>query len=184
MRVIGGIARGHRLYAPSGMKIRPISDKVKESLFNIIAPQIVGAKLLDLYAGVGNVGIEALSRGAKKVFFVDKNSQAIDYLKSNLKRVKLEKGSIVLKEDVSRAISTFVLKNEKFDLIFLDPPYKVEAKKLNFILDKASAILKEGGIIILSHSSKKEFSPLGLKLIFSKKYGDTTLSFYKKCGII
>ena len=116
MRVITGIARGRKLMEPEGMDIRPTTDNVKESIFNIIQFDIEGRKVLDLFAGTGQLGIEALSRGAESCVFVDQSKAAVKLVKDNLKKTQLENGRVVQGDSIS-----FLAGREKFDLIFLDP---------------------------------------------------------------
>ena len=117
MRVITGTARGRRLQEPANMDIRPTTDQVKEALFNIVQFDVEGRRVLDLFAGTGQLGIEALSRGAKSVTFVDESAEAIKIIKSNLEHCKLQ-GEVVRSEAVS-----FLKRCGKYDLIFLDPAY-------------------------------------------------------------
>ena len=123
MRVISGSARGHKLKAPEGLTTRPTTDRIKESLFNIIAGDLYQCKFLDLFSGSGAMGIEALSRGADKAVFVDKDRKSISIINDNLKATRLDNKAQVLNCDVSTAVSKLKSLNEKFDIIFMDPPY-------------------------------------------------------------
>ncbi len=175
MRIITGIARGRRLQEPSGNDIRPTTDMVKESLFNIIQYDIEGRKVLDLFAGTGQLGIEALSRGAAFVTFVDESQAAIKLVRENLKRSGLE-GSKVVQAD---ALS-FLSGSEKYDLILLDPPYntalleKALAKIIEF--DK----LNEHGIIACESKADKEMPALSLpyEKLREYRYGGTKITLY------
>lgn len=120
MRVITGSARGRRLYTPEGYDVRPTTDKVKESIFNIIQFKIGGASVLDLFAGTGQMGIEALSRGARKAVFVDSSRKSLETVKMNIDLCKLNDLSSVVFSDAYSYLSSCC---EKFDVIFLDPPY-------------------------------------------------------------
>ena len=182
LRVISGMARGNRLKTIKGNTTRPTSDRVKESLFNIIAEYVVDAEVLDLYAGTGNLGIEALSRGAKSAVFVDKSHECSVTIKENLITTKLvEKASIVVNE-ATNAISILSYQGKKFDIIFLDPPYNknVIEETLNCIIK--NDIIKDNGIIVAERDiDDKVPDELDiLKLVRNQKYGDTILSFYKK----
>lgn len=175
MRIITGIARGRRLKEPEGNDIRPTTDMVKESLFNIIQYDIEGRKALDLFAGTGQLGIEALSRGAASVTFIDENQTAIKLIKENVKRSELE-GAKILQADAL----TFLASDEKFDLIFLDPPYNttILEKALNkiFQFDK----LNEHGIIICESKAVKDMpdAPMPYKKLREYRYGSTKITLY------
>lgn len=154
MRVITGEARGRRLKEPVGMDIRPTTDKVKESIFNIVQFDIEGRNVLDLFGGTGQLGIEALSRGAKSAVFVDASQPAIRLIKENLKIAGLEARARVVRGD---SVS-FLASGEKYGLIFMDPPYDTD------LLDKALEnaikfdILKENGIIVCESKLEKQLT--------------------------
>lgn len=183
MRVIGGEYRGRILRMPKGVRIRPTQDKVREAVFNVIREKIPESDVLDLYAGSGSFGIEALSRGAHLSIFVDNNYNCIKTIKSNLSILGREaQSSQVLKFDAVRAISKFKKENKKFDIIFLDPPYHKDLAKNSLIKIEACDILSQHGFVIAEHF-KKEVMPecISKLLLFKeKRYGDTVLSFYRK----
>ena len=166
MRVISGKARGLKLNAPKNDDVRPTTDRVKESLFNMINPYIMDSNILDL---------------ANKCIFVDNSKESINIVKSNIKKARVESESIVLNLDFKSAINSLSLKNEKFDVIFMDPPYYK-----NMFSDALGSIdnnnlLKEDGIIVVEHDTKDKFPDNIGRLYKSrdKKYGNTTLTFYK-----
>lgn len=178
MRVITGTARGRRLKEPKNMDIRPTTDKVKESIFNIVQFDIEGRRVLDLFAGTGQLGIEALSRGAVSATFVDENNEAIRIVRENLAHCGLH-------GDVVRADAASYLGScGKFDLIFLDPPYD------SGILDKVLAkiiqfdILSDGGIIICETDSDRALPALAPPYAWGReyKYGKTKLTVCGKDG--
>lgn len=179
MRVITGKARGVVLKTPDGMKTRPTSDRVKEALFSIIQFDVPNANVLDLFAGTGQLGIEALSRDAKHAVFVDEQDKACKLVTENLKKTKLEASAHVFHGDYE----IFLKKcNEKFDIIFLDPPYaeKFLENALNLITE--IDILQSGGIIVTERPAGKE-----LLLNFSGytrskdyKYSNTILTIFRK----
>ncbi|MCX8130024.1 MAG: 16S rRNA (guanine(966)-N(2))-methyltransferase RsmD [Clostridia bacterium] len=180
LRVISGTAKGHKLKTLKGDNTRPTSDRVKESLFNIIAEYVYDAEVLDLFAGTGNLGIEALSRGAKFAFFVDKSNECLSIIKENLNHTKLSDKSSVLVGEVGSVIKKLADNNKKFDIIFLDPPYNrnLVEETLNFVVN--SGIIKDNTIIV-AERDKDDAVPehIGpLKLARNQKYGDTILSFY------
>ena len=139
MRIIAGKNRGTKLYTLDGDDItRPTLDRVKESLFNIIMPYIENSNILDLFAGSGALGLESLSRGAGKVTFCDNSSKAINVIKNNINKTKLEKKTQVLHKDFSKAIIDLKNQKNKFDIIFLDPPYKTD-----YIIKAIEMIIEE-----------------------------------------
>jgi 16S rRNA (guanine(966)-N(2))-methyltransferase RsmD len=181
MRVIAGSAKGHKLIAPPGLKVRPTSDRVKEALFSILGEKVNGSVVLDLFAGSGALGIEALSRGATRSVFVDSNRELVQVIKKNLEKTNFQAKAEILESSVAKALDKLVARGDHFDLIFLDPPYKINFTELKGILETLSRerLTKPGGSIILEHSSKVtllEIDRLITKL--SKKYGDTCLTFY------
>lgn len=179
MRVITGRARGVRLKTPEGLNTRPTTDRVKEGLFSVIQFEIEGRTVLDLFAGTGQLGIEALSRGASHAVFVDQGLKAVQLVKENVKRAGMEKCSRVMQSDYASFLKST---KETFDIIFLDPPYaeKFLENALNIISE--IDILRDGGIIICEKTVEK---PLNLEypgLIFRKeyRYGKTSLVLFRK----
>lgn len=180
LRVIAGTAKGHHLKTIKGNTTRPTSDRVKESLFNIISAYIPDATVLDLFAGTGNLGIEALSRGAKFAVFVDKSRECYNIIMENLNHTKLFDKAKVLTADVTAGLISTLNEVEKFDVIFLDPPYNKNLiqETLNFVIK--SDIIKKNGIIVAERDVDDVLpEEIGnLRLIRNQKYGDTILSFY------
>ncbi|RDY24864.1 16S rRNA (guanine(966)-N(2))-methyltransferase RsmD [Romboutsia maritimum] len=181
MRVISGRVRGLKLDTPKNEDVRPTTDRVKESLFNIINSYIMDSNILDLFAGTGSLGIECISRGAQKCVFVDVSKESISIIKSNIRKARAERESIVINSDFKDAINKLTIQNEKFDVIFMDPPYykNMFVQALENI-DKSN-LLNEEGIIVVEHDSNDEFPEnIGrLEKSRDKKYGNTTLTFYK-----
>lgn len=183
MRVISGISKGHKLKVPKGKNTRPTEDKVKESLFNILGPIEADSVVLDLFAGSGSIGIEFLSRGAEKAYFVDKSYESINIINENLKHTKLEENAMVIKGNSLLKLDYFKESYIKFDYIYIDPPYKSKEmlfKVLKF-LDNES-ILKSKGLIIVEHDNNFfiEKENLKLKVIDSRQYGNKIISFLKE----
>ncbi|MFY9269122.1 MAG: 16S rRNA (guanine(966)-N(2))-methyltransferase RsmD [Candidatus Manganitrophaceae bacterium] len=182
MRINSGTLKGRQLHAPPGLAVRPTSDKVKQALFNILSARIEGAVFLDLYAGTGSVGIEALSRGAKQVFFVEKNREPIEYLKRNLSFPSFQDRFLCFCTDAV----TFLKRDEgiPFDIAFLDPPYEGNEIEKTLPLLGEDDMITDGGRVIVQHFHKKALPEQTGKLKLSKKYtyGDTLLSFYENCG--
>ncbi|MCL1988677.1 MAG: 16S rRNA (guanine(966)-N(2))-methyltransferase RsmD [Firmicutes bacterium] len=179
MRIISGIAKGNKLTAPVGLTTRPTGDRMKEDLFNILISEMSTLKnidFLDLFCGSGQIGIEALSRGAKTAVFVDDSKEAIKATKANLQKSKLN--GIVLEMPVQAAFST--LKQQKFDVIFLDPPYKTNqvATAINYIV--TANILK--GILVAECPVNIKLPHFdGIQQYRTKTYKQTQFLFYKIC---
>ena len=182
MRVIAGTARGRRLVAPKGVKTRPTADRVKENLFNIITARVAGAAVLDLYAGTGSLAIEALSRGANSAVLVEDDKAAIEAIERNLEATKLSNRAVLRQSPVRQALARLVAQNQAFDLILLDPPYKIDESELEIVLEKAASCLNKPGLVVLEHRSDLPEIKLGaeLFLVDRRRYGDTALSFYEK----
>jgi len=179
MRVITGKARGVTLKTPDGMQTRPTTDRVKEALFSIIQFEVPGAKVLDLFGGTGQLGIEALSRGAKSATFIDAGDAACRLIKENLKRTKLEDAAVVVRSDYMAYLKRC---KETFDIIFLDPPY-AEVFLENALKCIAEIdILQSGGIIIAERPLGKElpYEFEGFSRSKDYKYGNTLLAIYRK----
>lgn len=180
MRVISGKVRGLKLNAPKNDDVRPTTDRVKESLFNIINGYIIDSQILDLFAGTGSLGIECLSRGASRCVFVDASKSSIDIVKSNIKKARVDSESEVMNIDCKSAIDKLKTRNEKFDVIFMDPPYYENLFVNSLEKISESKLLKEDGIIVVEHDTKEKLPDCAGELIKqkSKKYGNTTLTFY------
>ena len=186
MRVIGGTYRSRRLAAPRGLATRPTSDRLRETLFNVLAPRIEGAVFADLYAGSGAVGIEAISRGASLVYFVDSSPAAVAAIRSNLAALKITSGFQILSSTVSAALRRLT-ERSRWSIVFLDPPYAAGndyAGTLNGIGHGADSLLTPDGIVIAEHS-RKMLQPLAESYGPLKRYrvveqGDAGLSFYTR----
>jgi len=181
VRIISGEHKGRRLVGGKKMKVRPTSDRVKESIFNVLREEVAGKKILDLFAGAGSLGIEALSRGAESVTFVDASSQSINILKKNLRDLNLKSKSIILRMDGLRALNKL---KQNFQMIFADPPYLKGF--VQRIIDSIvqTEVLEKNGLLILEHHKKETFfSPEEkLSVLKQKKFGDTVISFFLKRG--
>jgi len=179
MRIITGSAKGFKLKVPKGLDVRPTSDRVKESVFNILSDQVYDAVVLDLFAGTGNLGLEALSRGAKQAVFVDSSYTSMSFIKENAARTKLSESAQFIKSDVLAAIEKFASGGRVFDIIFCDPPYNHGfVEKVLRSIDK-SQLLAPGGMIVIEHS-KHELVPTDLVHLVTRRterYGETLVSF-------
>lgn len=174
MRVISGKHKGRVLKQFKGDDIRPTSDRAKEALFNIISNNVYGANFLDLFSGTGSIGIEALSRGASNVTFVDGSKESVLLIKNNLQMIK-ENANVELLN-----AQTFLLKtNQTFDIIFLDPPYNFKGVDELFKIILERKLLNDGAIIIYEHGSDYSFSSEYFEIYDSRKYGIATFDFLR-----
>jgi len=180
LRVVSGKAKGLRLKTLNGLQTRPTADRIKESLFSIIAPLLNEAIVLDLFAGTGALGLEALSRGAEFATFIDSSRESISVIKENVNHADFEKLSEIYLKDFDAAIKLLAKKNKKFDIIFLDPPYGkgLEFKAVEYI--EQNNLLSEKGIIIIETEELLEDRLFGMIKYDERSYGRTKLSFYKK----
>ena len=175
MRVIAGNLKGQNLKAVPGMATRPTTDKVKEAVFQVMGPFFEGGRVLDLFAGSGSLGIEALSRGMDTAVFVDKQAKAVHIIKENLKAVRMEEQSEVFRTDAHRAIKAAAKRSLAFDLILLDPPYK----KLNYeqLFNEISEnkLIKQGGVIYCEHDPSEQLpkETEALSIIKQQEYSNT-----------
>ena len=173
MRVIAGTAKRLQLKTVKGDNTRPTTERIKETLFNMLQNDIEGCRFLDLFSGSGAIGIEALSRGAKEAVFVENNKEAINCIKENLIFTKLVNSGIVMSYDVMTAISMLEGRNAKFDIVFMDPPYNKEIEKEVLDRLKQSEIIDSDTMIIAEASLNTSFSYLrdmGYELFKEKKY--------------
>ena len=180
MKVIAGIYKGRQLLGPQGHSLRPTPNKVKEALFSIIGTRISQARVADLYSGTGAIGIEALSRGADHVTFVDSNKQALALLRKNLALCKLSSQAAIHQLFVETFLQKSTLQASPFDLVFADPPYTLDANKELLPSLASSVTIHAQSLVILEHSSKATVSHSIKQLSLQRQYqyGDTTLSVF------
>ncbi len=190
MRIISGEAKGIRLSALNSKKTRPILDRAKESLFSILGDSVIDSAVLDLFAGTGSLGIEALSRGARKCLFVDNSTNAIRVIKRNLQEADLIKRTVVLKINVFRLLGFLKNKNIRFDIMLVAPPYKLldiecgDRKRIFSLLEEciSKQIINDNGTIVLQHHKKQKINQecfKQLKVIDERQYSNTQLTFLK-----
>ncbi len=175
MRIVAGEYRGRNLVPFDGDKIRPTADKVRESLFNILNFKITDSTFLDLFCGTGAIGLEAMSRGAKRVVFNDISLESLNILKKNIEKIKASGNYEIKNFD---ALTYIKNSYEKFDFIYVDPPYKSERAKS--VLDSVSILLNEDGRVIYESETPVDFEVLGLIKTDERKYGRAYLTFFKK----
>lgn len=179
MRVIGGIAKGRQLAGPRAMGTRPTSDLVREALFDVIGPGIAGARFLDLYAGTGAVGVEALSRGATAAVFVEKSKLQVDVIRDNLTRTGLGQSAHLLATDVMRGAATLAAQGDTFEYVFMDPPYA--SRDLPQVMAAVAPLVSVGGWMIVEHAQRTEVPNLpGFVLKRRLRYGDTGITIMER----
>jgi len=181
MRVIAGSLKGRRLKAPTWDGLRPTSDKLRETLFNILAQRTSGARVLDGYAGTGAVGIEALSRGAAAVTFVEQDRRAQALIAANLAHCGVTDGYAIIRASMARALDDLRACGAAFDLVLLDPPYGDEQAPVAAALSQSGELLAPGGLVVLEHARRRSppESADSLERIRQVTAGDSTLSFYE-----
>ncbi len=182
MRIIGGKFRGRKIQDPHLKTTRPTKDRIREAVFNIIAAELPDARVLDLFAGSGAYGLEALSRGAKEAVFAEKNPSCADTIKKNIQLLKLDDCAEVLIGDAFAAIKSFGEKKEKFDLVFSDPPYDAGMTKKVLLKIYQYDILNPTGLLILEHSRAEDIAGVetGVSIIKQRTYGDICISIFMK----
>ena len=180
MRIVAGAFRGRRLFTPKGDRIRPTTDRVREAIFSIIAPEVAGAAVLDLYAGTGAMGLEALSRGAGRAVFVDQSADAVRIIRANIELCGAADRARIIRSGAPAAIRRLAAGGELFGLVFLDPPYGkgfIE-KTIAHLGDIAS-----GSSLAVAEHHIKDVSPArcgGWVKTQERRYGDTLISFYAR----
>ena len=184
MRVIAGMYRSRPLAAPRGARTRPTSDRLRETLFNILAPRIVGARFVDLYAGTGAVGIEALSRGAEHVYFAERAAPAVTAIRANLDVLKIQSGYTLEARGTAALLEQLARAGAAVDIVFLDPPWEAEAEyaaTLQFLGSaRGASVLGDGAVVIAEHSSRNRLAEEYGRLVQTRTLiqGDAALSFY------
>lgn len=181
MRVIAGTARSLPLKTPRGMETRPTTDRIKETLFNMLQAEIPGAVFLDLFSGSGGIGIEALSRGAKKAYFIDNSAEAVSCIQQNLNFTKLLNRAIVLRQDVCGALGG--IREEEADVVFLDPPYNGGLERIVLTVLAGMSYITENTLIVVEASLETDFSwleELGFFLDRDKRYKTNRHAFIRR----
>ena len=183
LRVISGSLKGKRLFSAAGLSLRPTSDRVRESIFDILQGEIEGRRVLDLFAGTGAMGIEALSRGASGAVFIESHRSSLEALRRNLRDCRLEASSAVLDREVEAGLRVLEERGETFEIVFLDPPYDRGLARKTVERISASPILKPGALVVAEHSLTEEMEVRDpLARVDLRKYGRTRVSFLRKAG--
>jgi 16S rRNA (guanine966-N2)-methyltransferase len=185
VRIIGGRLRGRKLQTFKGSEVRPTADRVREALFNILGRQFIGANVLDLFAGTGALGIEALSRGAQTAVFVDNNSRSLDLLRRNLDRCALQNCSRTIQWDIVRNLACLNGYPETFNMVFLDPPYHRGLVPMALRYLEASGCLASGAVLAAEHEvgMATEIESARFTCTDNRRYGRTALSFFTYQGL-
>ena len=182
VRVISGDKKGHRLSTPKGNDVRPTEDRVKESLFNIISPLKKDAVILDLFAGSGGIGIEFLSRGAARGYFIDRSQESITVINKNLVHTKLQDKAVVIKGGARLVLKRLANEKTKFDYIYIDPPFNDE-KLFHSILESIaqSDVISLGGIVIVEHDKTLDLPDCyySLRAYDTRNYGRKQMTYYR-----
>ena len=184
MRVIAGYCRGRRLKSVKGFKTRPTADRVKEAVFNVLGFRVQNSYFLDLFAGTGNIGIEAISRGCALAVFVEKDRNSVLVINDNFINFNIMDKAQVFPLDCFKALNLFHTKNMKFNLVYLDPPYKLDI--INDILENLVTLdLLNDKAIVMAETSLDSELPLGYEVLIKAKenrYGDTKITYYQLNG--
>ncbi len=181
MRIVGGECRGRKLRSVPGQGTRPTADRVREALFDILGDAVQGARVLDLFAGTGALGLEALSRGAGKAVLVEEDPAAGEVIAANIAALGLS-GAELIRREVSSALARLRERGEEFDLVLADPPYRARKAEKLLAGIEGFAILAPGGVVAVEHSPEAEPALPGRswRLLRQKRYGRTVLSFYDR----
>jgi 16S rRNA (guanine966-N2)-methyltransferase len=176
VRIIAGSRKGHTIHAPKGLDTRPTSDRVRENVFNIVSPWVEGARVLDLYAGSGAMGLEALSRGAQAAVFVESDPEAARAIERNLDKLRLT-GATVVRLEASTGLAQEAAAGRKYDLVLADPPYAMtDYETLARYLPR---VLADDGLLVLESAAKTEPELPGLDVRTSRKYGSTRVTVFE-----
>lgn len=183
MRIITGKARGLKLLEPKNYDVRPTADRVKESLFNILGTGIRDTRVLDLFAGTGNLGLESWSRGASKITFVDMSLASLKLVRGNIAKCRAEESCIVIKGDALQVLGKLARGGKQFEYLFCDPPYNKGWVQKVLHAPELLAVLTPRGLVIAEHSAHDDIDltlPAGLKVVRREHYGETVLSLIMK----
>jgi 16S rRNA (guanine(966)-N(2))-methyltransferase RsmD len=179
MRIVGGTRRGRRLLPPRSSGTRPTADRVRESLFNVLGQTLAGGDVLDLYAGTGALGLEALSRGAERAVLVDSATEASELCRKNTEALGFEGEVSVLRLRAERAVERLEREGRRFVLVFADPPYAARAGA--WVVGAVAPLLLGGGTLVVEHDRREELPEASgvLLRVDQRRFGDTVLSFYR-----
>ena len=177
MRIIAGEHKGARIFAPPGRDTRPTSDRVRENVFNIVAPWVEEARVLDLYAGSGAMGLEALSRGAASAVFVEADPDAVRAIERNLDKLRL-RGATLVRLDATAALAQEAAAGRKYDLVLVDPPYAMT--DFDALGRYLPIVLADDGLLVLETDARTEPELAGLEVRTTRKYGSTRVTVFQQ----
>ncbi|MGB2631032.1 MAG: 16S rRNA (guanine(966)-N(2))-methyltransferase RsmD [Candidatus Omnitrophota bacterium] len=182
MRIIGGEFRGRKIKHPGSGAVRPTKDRIRESVFNVIMGHVPGTKVLDLFAGSGAYGLEALSRGAEKAVFIEKRKDSSNAIRENIELLGLQGRTKVITYDVFKVLEGLKEDKERFDLVFADPPYSKDMAKKTLIKINHYDILIHSGLLIIEHNIQEQLPDLegDVSILKRKTYGNISISIYSK----
>ena len=184
MRIIAGAYKGRRLVTPHGEVTRPTADQVRIALMDTLMPWLPDARLLDLFAGAGGVGLEALSRGAAHVTFVERDARAVAALRDNVAALGVAHAARVVRDDVPRALVALRRDDERFGIVFLDPPYEADLTTPTLAALGDGSVLAAGALVIAQHLTKRAPAEIAgmLRAFRTRRFGETTLTFFRAGG--
>ncbi len=184
MRIIAGAYKGRRLTTPRGETTRPTADQVRIALLDALMPWLPEARVLDLFAGAGGVGLEALSRGAAHATFVERDARAVQALRANVTGLGVERAARVVRGDVRRALQTLRREAERFDVVFLDPPYEGDDVASTLDALGGAELLGGGAVVVAQHRTKRAraASVGALSAFRTRRFGETTLTFFRRAA--
>jgi 16S rRNA (guanine(966)-N(2))-methyltransferase RsmD len=181
LRILAGALKGRRLVAPRGPTTRPTADQVRIALMDTLTPWLAGVRVLDLFAGAGGVGLEALSRGAAQATFVERDARAVSALRRNIATLEVEPAARVVPEEVRRALARLERQGERFGVVFLDPPYETELLPAVLAVLGTGRLLAPPGLVVAQHLTKRPpgGEAGGLRAYRTRRFGETTLTFFR-----
>jgi 16S rRNA (guanine966-N2)-methyltransferase len=182
MRIIAGAYKGRRLATPRGATTRPTADQVRIALLDTLMPWLPGARVLDLFAGAGGVGLEALSRGAAHATLVERDARAVGALRANVATLGVETTARVVRDDVARALAALARAGERFDVVFLDPPYDTDDIATTLTALGRADVLADDPVVVAQHLTKRgpAASAGALAAFRTRRFGETTLTFFRR----
>jgi len=182
MRIIAGAYKGRRLATPRGATTRPTADQVRIALLDTLMPWLAGARVLDLFAGAGGVGLEALSRGAAHATLVERDARAVGALRANVATLGVETAARVVRDDVARALSALARAGERFDVVFLDPPYDTDDVATTLTALGRADVLADDPVVVAQHLTKRAppAAADALAAFRTRRFGETTLTFFRR----
>ncbi|MBI2160796.1 MAG: 16S rRNA (guanine(966)-N(2))-methyltransferase RsmD [Candidatus Rokubacteria bacterium] len=184
MRVIAGAFKGRRLVTPRGQATRPTADQVRIALLDTLGPWLPGARVLDLFAGAGGVGLEALSRGAAHATFVERDGHAVAALDANIRTLGVEEATRVLRLDVLRALARLAAEGQRFEIVFLDPPYDADLTAATLEALGGGQVTAPEALVVAQHPTKRVPADAygALHAFRARRFGETTLTFFRAGG--